>query len=242
MAPGLSAAERAAVQHAAEAGAAPDRRETMVLDPHLMASLLGPRDELLRLVERAFPEDRIAVQGNRIAVDGPHAEQLSRLFEELVLVLQSGQGLDAPTVSRTIDMVREDVRPSEVLSSEMVRAARGRSVRPYTAGQKRYTDAIADNTIAFGIGPAGTGKSYLAVALAVQALQTRAVNRIILTRPAVEAGGRPGVLPGDPMAEDDPHLGPLHAALQVLPEPDGGQRLLDPGTLADRPLPFILAG
>ncbi len=109
-----------------------------------------------------------------------------------------------PSVARTIDMVREDLRPSEVLNAEVLRSARGRTVRPNTAGQKRYTDAIAANTITFGIGPAGTGKSYLAVALAVQALQSRQVNRIILTRPAVEAGERLGFLPGDLMAKVDP--------------------------------------
>ncbi len=215
------------------------RRETMVPNTHLMASLLGPHDELLRLVERAFPEDRIAVQGNRIAVDGPEAEQLSRLFEELVVVLESGQGLDAAKVRRTIDMVREDVSPSEVFNVEVVRAARGRSVRPYTAGQKRYTDAICASTVTFGIGPAGTGKSYLAVAHAVQALQTRAVNRIILTRPAVEAGERLGFLPGDLMAKVDPYLRPLYDALYDLLEPDGAQRLMDRGTIEVAPLAFM---
>ena len=224
---------------AGEGGVTTVRRETMVPNTHLMASLLGPHDELLRLVERAFPEDRIAVQGNRIAVDGPEAEQLSRLFEELVLVLESGQGLDAAKVRRTIDMVREDVRPSEVFNVEVVRAARGRSVRPYTAGQKRYTDAICASTVTFGIGPAGTGKSYLAVAHAVQALQTRAVNRIILTRPAVEAGERLGFLPGDLMAKVDPYLRPLYDALYDLLEPDGAQRLLDRGTIEVAPLAFM---
>ncbi len=217
----------------------PERRETRVPNTHLMASLLGPHDELLRLVERSFPDDRIAVQGNRIAVDGPDAERLARLFDELVLVLESGQGLDAAKVQRTIDMVREDVRPSEVLTAEVVRAARGRSVRPYTAGQKRYTDAIAASTITFGIGPAGTGKSYLAVALAVQALQTRSVTRIILTRPAVEAGERLGFLPGDLMAKVDPYLRPLYDALYDLLEPEGAQRLLERGTVEVAPLAFM---
>jgi phosphate starvation-inducible PhoH-like protein len=219
--------------------AALSRTETMVPNTHLMASLLGPHDELLRLVEHSFPEDRIAVQGNRIAVDGPEAERLSRLFEELVLVLESGQGLDAAKVRRTIDMVREDVRPSEVLNAEVLRGARGRSIRPYTAGQKRYTDAIGANTVTFAIGPAGTGKSYLAVALAVQALQTRVVNRIILTRPAVEAGERLGFLPGDLMAKVDPYLRPLYDALYDLLEPDGAQRLLDRGSIEVAPLAFM---
>ena len=250
MAAGVTAADRAAglqaarPQRGAPAGGPeelgpPARRETMVPNTHLMAVLLGPRTELLRLVEAAFPANRIAVQGNRIAVDGPDADQLSRLFDELVLVLESGQSLDADKVRRTIDMVRDDVRPSEVLNVEVVRAARGRSVRPYTAGQRRYTDAIGSSTVTFGIGPAGTGKSYLAVALAVQALQTRAVNRIILTRPAVEAGERLGFLPGDLMAKVDPYLRPLYDALYDLLEPEGAQRLLDRGTIEVAPLAFM---
>jgi phosphate starvation-inducible PhoH-like protein len=215
------------------------RAETLVPHNHLMAGLLGTRDELLRLVEAAFPETRIVVQGNRITAEGPDAERVARLFEDLVLVLESGQSLDPVTLARTIDMVREDLRPSDVLNAEVLRAAKGRRVRPNTAGQKRYTDAIATNTITFGIGPAGTGKSYLAVAAAVQALQTRQVNRIILTRPAVEAGERLGFLPGDLMAKVDPYLRPLYDALYDLLEPEGAQRLLDRGTIEVAPLAFM---
>jgi phosphate starvation-inducible PhoH-like protein len=215
------------------------RAETLVPHNHLMAGLLGHRDELLRVVEGAFPQTRIVVQGNMISAEGPDADQVARLFDELVLVLESGQGLDAAKVARTIDMAREDLRPSEVLTAEVMRAARGRPVRPNTAGQKRYTDAIAANTITFGIGPAGTGKSYLAVALAVQALQSRQVNRIILTRPAVEAGERLGFLPGDLMAKVDPYLRPLYDALYDLLEPEGAQRLIDRGTIEVAPLAFM---
>ena len=217
----------------------PTRAETLVPHNHLMAGLLGQRDELLRLVESAFPETTVSVQGNLITTSGPDAERVARLFDELVLVLQSGQGLDAAKVARTIDMVREDLRPSEVLNEEVARGAKGRTVRPNTAGQKRYTDAIAKNTITFGIGPAGTGKSYLAVASAVQALQSRAVSRIILTRPAVEAGERLGFLPGDLMAKVDPYLRPLYDALYDLLEPEGAQRLLERGTIEVAPLAFM---
>ena len=161
------------------------------------------------------------------------------LFDELIILLESGQGLDAVQVHRTIDMVDDDVRPSEVLTTELLRSARGRTVRPKTAGQKRYADAIASNIVTFGIGPAGTGKSYLAVALAVQALQARQVNRIILTRPAVEAGERLGFLPGDLMAKVDPYLRPLYDALYDLLEPEGAQRLLDRGTVEVAPLAFM---
>jgi phosphate starvation-inducible PhoH-like protein len=221
------------------APATPARSETLIPHNGLMAGLLGPRDELLRLVEAAFSTTHIAVQGNRVTAEGPDAEQVARLFDELVLVLQSGQGLDAAKVSRTIDMVREDLRPSEVLNAEVLRAARGHTVRPHTAGQKRYADAIVANTITVGIGPAGTGKSYLAVALAVQALQSRQVNRIILTRPAVEAGERLGFLPGDMMAKVDPYLRPLYDALFDLLEPEGAQRLIDRGTVEVAPLAYM---
>jgi phosphate starvation-inducible PhoH-like protein len=204
-----------------------------------MAGLLGTRDELLRQVEQAFPDEKIAVQGNRITVEGPDADRVVRLFDEAVLLLQSGQSLDNSTMARTIDMVRDDVRPSEIMRAEVVRSATGKTIRPNTAGQKRYTDAITQNIITFGIGPAGTGKSYLAVAQAVHALQSRQVARIILTRPAVEAGERLGFLPGDLMAKVDPYLRPLYDALYDLLEPEGAQRLLDRGTIEVAPLAFM---
>jgi phosphate starvation-inducible protein PhoH and related proteins len=213
--------------------------ESLVPGNHLMAGLLGTRDELLRQIELAFPDEQISVQGNRISVDGPAADQVVRLFDELVLLLQAGQGLDPSILARTIDMVRDDIRPSEVLSAEVVRGAGGKTIRPNTAGQKRYTDAISQNIITFGIGPAGTGKSYLAVAQAVHALQSRQVARIILTRPAVEAGERLGFLPGDLMAKVDPYLRPLYDALYDLLEPEGAQRLLDRGTIEVAPLAFM---
>jgi phosphate starvation-inducible PhoH-like protein len=206
---------------------------------HLMVGLLGQRDELLRLVEEAFGGARILVRGNEITVEGEDAERVGRLFEELVLLLEKGHGLDAVNVGRTIDMVKANERPSEVLSAEVLRSARGRTVRPKTAGQKRYTDAIRDNVITFCIGPAGTGKSYLAVALAVQALQAKQVNRIILTRPAVEAGERLGFLPGDLMAKVDPYLRPLYDALYDMLEPEAMQRLMDRGTIEVAPLAFM---
>ncbi|HZT64448.1 MAG TPA: PhoH family protein [Acidimicrobiales bacterium] len=206
---------------------------------HLMVGLLGQRDELLRLVEAAFGGAQIHVRGNEITVEGDDAERVGKLFEEMVSLLEQGQALDTTNLGRTIDMVKADIRPTEVLTSEVLRSARGRTVRPKTEGQKRYTDAIADNTVTFGIGPAGTGKSYLAVALAVQALQAKRVNRIILTRPAVEAGERLGFLPGDLMAKVDPYLRPLYDALYDMLEPEGVQRLMDRGTIEVAPLAFM---
>ncbi len=212
---------------------------TYVANTHLMAGLLGPRDEHLRVVERSFPHSKIRVQGNQISVAGPDAATVLRLFDELVLVLESGQSLDPTKISRTIDMVADDLRPSEVLRHEVVRGAKGKAIRPSTAGQKRYTDAIEKSIITFGIGPAGTGKSYLAVAAAVQALHRRQVHRIVLTRPAVEAGEHLGFLPGDLMAKVDPYLRPLYDALYDMVGPDGAQRLIANGTIEVAPLAFM---
>ena len=212
---------------------------TYVRNTRLMAGLLGPRDENLREIERSYPESKIAIHGNEITVAGSDAAKILRLFDELVLVLESGQSLDAAKIARTIDMVDDDLRPSEVLGHEVVRAAKGKPIRPSTAGQKRYADAIDASIITFGIGPAGTGKSYLAVAAAVHALHRRQVQRIVLTRPAVEAGERLGFLPGDLMAKVDPYLRPLYDALYDMLGPEGAQRLIANGTIEVAPLAFM---
>jgi phosphate starvation-inducible PhoH-like protein len=206
---------------------------------HLMAGLLGSRDELLRLVEDAFPDTDVHVRGNEITLEGRDAERVGRLFEEMVVLLQQGQILEAAAVRRSIEMVKADERPSEVLATDVLRGAKGRMVRPKTSGQKRYIEAIRNNIVTFGVGPAGTGKSWLAVAMAVQALQAKEVDRIILTRPAVEAGERLGFLPGDLMAKVDPYLRPLYDALYDMVESDGAQRLLERGTVEVAPLAFM---
>jgi phosphate starvation-inducible PhoH-like protein len=206
---------------------------------HLMAALLGQRDEVLRVIEDAFADVDIHVRGNEIAIEGDDAERVGKLFEELVVLLEQGQRLEPAGVARTIDMIRADERPSEVLTAEVLRSARGRSVRPKSSGQKRYVDAIRDNVITFGVGPAGTGKSWLAVAMAVQALQAKEVDRIILTRPAVEAGERLGFLPGDLMAKIDPYLRPLYDALYDMVEPEGAAKLLERGMVEVAPLAFM---
>ena len=206
---------------------------------HLMVGLLGQRDELLRLVEAAFPETEIRVRGNEITVEGQDVEPVARLFEELVILVQRGHALEPAEVVRTIEMIRADERPSEVLTAEVLRGFKGRTVRPKSSGQKRYVDAIKANVITFGLGPAGTGKSWLAVAMAVQALQAKQVNRIILTRPAVEAGERLGFLPGDLMAKVDPYLRPLYDALYDMLDPDGVARLIERQTIEVAPLAFM---
>ena len=175
----------------------------------------------------------------RSAPAASEADEVGRLFEELVGLLQRGHHSTSRACRRVIDMVSQHERPSEVLTDDILRGAKGRQVRPKTAGQKRYIDAIANNVITFGIGPAGTGKSWLAVAMAVKALQTKQVQRIILTRPAVEAGERLGFLPGDLMAKIDPYLRPLYDALYDMVEPEGAQRLLERQTVEVAPLAFM---
>ena len=207
---------------------------------HLMPLLLGERDEVLRAVEAAFPGVAIHVRGNEIALDGDDTvEQVGKLLEDLIVLVEQGQRLDLGLIRRSIDMVRQNERPAEVLSTEVLRPARGRPVRPKSSGQKRYVDAIGENVITFGLGPAGTGKSWLAVAMAVQALQAKEVDRIILTRPAVEAGERLGFLPGDLMAKVDPYLRPLWDALHDMVGLETAGKLLERGAVEVAPLAYM---
>ena len=206
---------------------------------HLMASLLGERDTYLRLIEKSFPNTSILVRGNEITVSGDSSELVGRLFEELTGLLQVGENLDLVVISRSIDMVRSNERPTSVLTEDIVRLSQGRPVRAKTSGQKRYVDAIRDNVITFGLGPAGTGKSWLAIAMAVQALQTKSVQRIILTRPAVEAGERLGFLPGDLMAKLDPYLRPLYDALHDMIGAEGALKLAEKQIVEVAPLAYM---
>jgi phosphate starvation-inducible protein PhoH and related proteins len=216
--------------------------KVLVPGEHAMVSLLGTQDELLRLVEKAFPAANIHVRGNEIAVGGDPAdtERVSRLFEELVLLLDRGQVLDKGMVKQTIRMIRADEtdRPSEVLSEALI-THRGRTIRPKTLGQKRYLDALKVNTVTFGIGPAGTGKTYLAMGAAVQALRAKQVNRLILTRPAVEAGERLGFLPGTLHEKIDPYLKPLWDALHDMMEAEELIAHVDRGTIEVAPLAYM---
>jgi phosphate starvation-inducible protein PhoH and related proteins len=216
--------------------------KVLVPGDHSMVSLLGTRDELLRLVEGAF-HATIHVRGNEITVtaeDADETERVARLFEELVLLLDRGQHLDKAMVKQTIRMIRADgdERPSDVLSEALI-THRGRTIRPKTLGQKRYLDAIKANTVIFGIGPAGTGKTYLAMGAAVQALRSKQVNRLILTRPAVEAGERLGFLPGTLHEKIDPYLKPLWDALHDMMEAEELIAHVDRGTIEVAPLAFM---
>ena len=212
--------------------------KVLVPGNHLMLDLLGERDELLRLIEGAFNVS-ILVRGNEINVTGDEDEagRVALLFEELVLLLERGHQLDPESLGRTVQMLKADQKPTEVFSTEVVKGRR--TVRPKTAGQMRYVEAVRDNTITFAIGPAGTGKSYLAVALGVQALLAKEVTRIILTRPAVEAGERLGFLPGDMMAKVDPYLRPLYDALYDMLEPETVSRFIEKGVIEVAPLAYM---
>jgi phosphate starvation-inducible PhoH-like protein len=206
-----------------------------------MVSLLGSGDELLHVIEREFNAD-IHVRGNEITATGNPAETalVADLFDELLELLRKGTDLTADAVERTAAMLRAErgVRPADVLTVGIL-SARGRTIRPKTLNQKRYADAIDKHTIVFAIGPAGTGKTYLAMAKAVKALQAKEVNRIILTRPAVEAGERLGFLPGTLYEKIDPYLRPLYDALHDMLDPDSIPRLMSAGTIEIAPLAYM---
>jgi phosphate starvation-inducible PhoH-like protein len=208
---------------------------------HLMIELLGQRDAFLRQVEEAFPTARIVARGNEIDISGPDRETgaARTVMEELLILVQEGQQLDADRVDRVIDLVRRDVPSPSGVFTESIAVGRGRHVRPKTFGQKRYVDAIRENTMVFSVGPAGTGKTYLAMACAIEALMAGSVRRIILSRPAVEAGERLGFLPGDLSAKVDPYLRPLYDALYEMLGPDETARLMERGTIEIAPLAYM---
>ena len=207
-----------------------------------MVSLLGISDDVLRAIEQALPSVVFTVRGNEINATGPDEDVAvaKQLFGELLMVLRSGHAVTADSVERSISMLRTNnkVTPSQLLTAGIL-SNRGRSIRPKTLGQKEYVDAIDKHTVVFGIGPAGTGKTYLAVAKAVQALQNKSVNRIILTRPAVEAGGTTRVPPGTLSEKIDPYLRPLYDALHDMIDPDSIPRLMTSGTIEVAPLAYM---
>ncbi|MFD8570447.1 PhoH family protein [Streptomyces sp. NPDC057694] len=224
------------------------RAQFTVPAKHPMVEVLGSGDALLRVIEKAFPEADIHVRGNQISATGEPAEValVQRLFDEMMLVLRTGAPMTEDAVERSIAMLKATQNgegdgaetPAEVLTQNIL-SSRGRTIRPKTLNQKRYVDAIDKHTIVFGIGPAGTGKTYLAMAKAVQALQSKQVNRIILTRPAVEAGERLGFLPGTLYEKIDPYLRPLYDALHDMLDPDSIPRLMAAGTIEVAPLAYM---
>ncbi|KQT72857.1 phosphate starvation-inducible protein PhoH [Microbacterium sp. Leaf436] len=211
------------------------------VDGVAMVQLLGPQDRLLRVVEKEHPGVDVHVRGNEITLSGTASAVAAArgLVDELLAMTRSGHGLDPSDVKSSNRMLSDGgPRPSEVMG-EAILSSRGKVIRPKTAGQKAYVDAIDENTIVFGIGPAGTGKTYLAMAKAVQALQRKEVARIILTRPAVEAGERLGFLPGTLTDKIDPYLRPLYDALNEMMDPDIVPKLMATGTIEVAPLAYM---
>ncbi|MEU0489505.1 PhoH family protein [Nocardiopsis sp. NPDC006139] len=215
--------------------------KVVVPDEHTMINLLGSGDELLRALERAFESD-IHVRGNEFTISGSPEETavVVRLIEELIELAKSGTHVTPDTIERMVHMLRSPgtERPADVLTTNIL-SNRGKTIRPKTVNQKRYVDTIDRHTVVFGIGPAGTGKTYLAMAKAVKALQDKEVNRIILTRPAVEAGERLGFLPGTLYDKIDPYLRPLYDALHDMLDPDSIPKLMAAGTIEVAPLAYM---
>lgn len=214
----------------------------IVPDNIVMYDLLGERDELLKIIESSF-KSRILVRGNEIAISGPtkEAQKVEVIFKELFEILAAGEHLTPHSVNQTISIIKAEesvLSPKEIFSDNIL-IYRGKAIGPNTPGQKKYVDAIRSNTATFAIGPAGTGKTYLAMAMAVQALNKRQISRLILTRPAVEAGEKLGFLPGTFFEKVDPYLRPLYDALFDMMESDKFRDLMDSGTIEVAPLAYM---
>ncbi len=212
---------------------------TIEVADRVAVELAGEHDKVLRALEERLSLD-IDLRGNRLVLtgDGSRVEAATAVVDELARIVASGRPLAANTIEAVATAVEQAGRPDALLG-DVVWRHRQRSITPTTRGQKEYVDAIRENTITFGIGPAGTGKTYLAVALATAALARREVGRIILTRPAVEAGERLGFLPGDLAAKVDPYLRPLFDALYDMLDADRVQQYLERGQIEVAPLAFM---
>ncbi len=207
-----------------------------------MVQSLGAQDEALRFIETSFPDVSLHVRGNDVSIAGPVQDvgRIVRLIEETRTLAANQTTITPQLLQQLVTMLSEQSgrRPTDVLTHNIL-SSRGKTIRPKTVNQKTYVDAIDANTVVFGIGPAGTGKTYLAMAKAVQALQHKEVNRIILTRPAVEAGERLGFLPGSLNEKIDPYLRPLYDALHDMMDPDSIPRLMAAGTIEVAPLAYM---
>ena len=203
-------------------------------------SIIGVNDDYLHLIESRFGS-RITVRGDQILIAGDktECEMLTSLFTELVKRAQAGEPMSRRDLIHAIELLRNGEYAPKDLREDVLLTFRGKAIRPKTAGQKRYVDAIRTNTITFGIGPAGTGKTYLAVAMAVSAFRAKEVNRIILTRPAVEAGEKLGFLPGDLQSKVDPYLRPLYDALFDMLGTETYQKYVERGNIEIAPLAYM---
>ena len=216
--------------------------ESFELEDIAIASVFGPGDELVRQLEAIFDDLRISARGNKIKLEGSTQAVLAarRTIDELSTMVLNGRIPSSEDILRSIRMLQSNISANAAgVLSQSILSSRGKTIRPKTEGQKIYVDAIDNNTIIFGIGPAGTGKTYLAMAKAVQALQRKEVSRIILTRPAVEAGERLGFLPGTLNDKIDPYLRPLYDALHEMLDVDSIPRLMAAGTIEVAPLAYM---
>ncbi|MCP3424619.1 PhoH family protein [Rothia sp. AR01] len=206
-----------------------------------MVQSLGPQDSSVLVIEQAFPGISLRVRELEISVTGPSAQVdvVIRLLEELEALARQETVITAQVVKRIVDLLIRNMSTATPTMTQNILSSRGRKIRPKTVNQSSYVDAIDAHTVTFGIGPAGTGKTYLAMAKAVQALQAKEVNRIILTRPAVEAGERLGFLPGSLNEKIDPYLRPLFDALHDMMEPESIPRLMEAGTIEVAPLAYM---
>ena len=219
------------------------RTEVVVFDnSDQMVQSLGSHDEALRFIEEQFPAVNFHVRGNELSISGPAADvpRIMRLLQEVRGLVARGTVISPAVLQQLVALLRSQSlqNPVDVLTHDIL-SSRGRTIRPKTLNQKNYVDAIDANTVIFGIGPAGTGKTYLAMAKAVQALQQKEVSRIILTRPAVEAGERLGFLPGTLSDKIDPYLRPLYDALHDMMDPGSIPRLMAAGTIEVAPLAYM---
>ncbi len=205
-----------------------------------MSDIVGPADALLHRIEESF-DARITVRGNNVSITGDAAEvqTLTKLFSEIVKQVQSGNPVDEGYLKRALDLLKTSEFAPSALRDDVLLTYRGRSIHPKTAGQKRYIDAIRNNTVTFGIGPAGTGKTYLAMACALSAIRRKEVGRIVLTRPVVEAGENLGFLPGSLSEKVDPYVRPLYDALFDMTDNDKALQLIEDGVIEIAPLAFM---
>ena len=202
--------------------------------------ICGPGDSLLRIIEEGFPA-RITLRDNVIEIAGDEASRhsLTLLFTDLFKHVQSGEIPDEQYVRKLIGLLKTSELSPDALRSDILLTHRGRAIRPKTAGQKRFVDSIRQNTVTFGLGPAGTGKTFLTCAMAVAALNRKEVGRIVLTRPIVEAGESLGFLPGTMMEKVDPYIRPLYDALFEMIDSSKAMRMLEDGTIEITPLAFM---
>jgi phosphate starvation-inducible protein PhoH and related proteins len=214
-------------------------RKQLTLDNDVAAELAGSQDAVLRALEGQLDCD-LFLRGNVLTLDGDPREvrAAESVVGELVELIERGNEIEPRTIDAVAGALDASEKPAEILE-DVIWRHRNTTVAPRTVNQKRYVDSIRDHTVTFGIGPAGTGKTFLAVAMAVAALDSRDVNRVILTRPAVEAGERLGFLPGDIQAKVDPYLRPLFDALYDMLDPDRVNAYFESGVIEVAPLAFM---